>query len=244
MPHAAGLTPDQVAPSFVRVGHIELFGRRAKKQRTPEATKQLEQIVRHAIVREFPAVAAGLDPSAPLEPGHVLAMLRQASRQIAALTADWIRVGYVQSNFNSDNCLVAGRTMDYGPFGFVEKYSPLWNMWAGSGDHFGFMNQPTAGGVNLGSLVTATLPLLETKALRDEAQAIAKEHGELAEAAVSDVWRRKLGFQVWDDATQALRDSLELLMDDGERNSPVRATVGGALGKLDGWVKGACWKGG
>jgi uncharacterized protein YdiU (UPF0061 family) len=32
--------------------------------------------------------------------------------------------------------------MDYGPFGFIEKYTPFWNMWKGSGDHFGFMNQP------------------------------------------------------------------------------------------------------
>jgi uncharacterized protein YdiU (UPF0061 family) len=30
-------------------------------------------------------------------------------------------VGFVQGNFNSDNCLAAGRTMDYGPFGFQEK---------------------------------------------------------------------------------------------------------------------------
>jgi uncharacterized protein YdiU (UPF0061 family) len=28
---------------------------------------------------------------------------------------------------NSDNCLLGGRTMDYGPFGFVEEYHPLWS---------------------------------------------------------------------------------------------------------------------
>lgn len=30
--------------------------------------------------------------------------------------------------------------MDYGPFGFIEKFTPFWNMWHNSGDHFGFMN--------------------------------------------------------------------------------------------------------
>ena len=30
-------------------------------------------------------------------------------------------------NFNSDNCLVGGRTMDYGPFGFIERYEHDWN---------------------------------------------------------------------------------------------------------------------
>ena len=32
----------------------------------------------------------------------------------------------VQSNFNSDNCLVGGATLDYGPFGFMERYDPKW----------------------------------------------------------------------------------------------------------------------
>lgn len=31
--------------------------------------------------------------------------------------AHMIRVGFVQGNFNSDNTLIGGRTMDYGPFG-------------------------------------------------------------------------------------------------------------------------------
>lgn len=49
-------------------------------------------------------------------------MVRAFSERLAALTADWVRVGFVQGNFNSDNCLVGGRTMDYGPFGFIERF--------------------------------------------------------------------------------------------------------------------------
>jgi uncharacterized protein YdiU (UPF0061 family) len=30
--------------------------------------------------------------------------------------------------------------MDYGPFGFMEKFEPFWNMWENSGNHFGFIN--------------------------------------------------------------------------------------------------------
>lgn len=36
---------------------------------------------------------------------------------------------------------MGGVTVDYGPFGFVEKYEPGWGMWVGSGEHYGFMNQ-------------------------------------------------------------------------------------------------------
>jgi uncharacterized protein YdiU (UPF0061 family) len=44
----------------------------------------------------------------------LLEALRESSRRIALLTAEWMRVGFCQGNFNSDNCLVAGRTLDYG----------------------------------------------------------------------------------------------------------------------------------
>ena len=37
----------RVAPSFIRVGQIELFGRRARNNEHPEAMKELEQIVLH-----------------------------------------------------------------------------------------------------------------------------------------------------------------------------------------------------
>jgi uncharacterized protein YdiU (UPF0061 family) len=38
--------------------------------------------------------------------------------------------------------------MDYGPFGFLEEYDPLFAKWTGSGEHFAFANQPQAGFAN------------------------------------------------------------------------------------------------
>ena len=49
-----------------------------------------------------------------------------AERQ-AALVAEWLRVGYCQGNMNSDNSLLSGLTMDYGPFGFVERYEKFYS---------------------------------------------------------------------------------------------------------------------
>ena len=31
--------------------------------------------------------------------------------------------------------------MDYGPFGWMEEYNPVFAKWTGSGEHFGFLNQ-------------------------------------------------------------------------------------------------------
>ena len=43
----------RVAPSFIRVGQLELFGRRARKKEHPKALEELEKIVLHLIDREY-----------------------------------------------------------------------------------------------------------------------------------------------------------------------------------------------
>ena len=121
----------RVSSSFLRVGHFELFGRRARKGRRPNARHELEQLARHAIFRDYPeAVGATLSD-------QILSMAGLAAQRMAAMAADWVRVGYAQSNFNSDNCLIAGVTVDFGPFGFIERFKKKWGMWVGSGDHYG-----------------------------------------------------------------------------------------------------------
>jgi len=182
----------RVAPSFLRVGQMELFGRRARKNEFPE---QLVMIAEHAIAREYPE--ANLPEGQPLA-DRVVKMLELAAVKFQKLTADWLRVGFAQGNFNSDNCLIGGRTMDYGPFGFVEKYRSDFALWVGSGDHFAFINQPRAGFVNFQSLITAVTPLLDDAA---KAKVVDIRNGYMAgaEAAANDAWRRKLGFETFGD---------------------------------------------
>lgn len=54
--------------------------------------------------------------------GAAMALMEGAMANIARMVGNWVRVGFVQGNFNADNCLVGGRTMDYGPFGFLDVY--------------------------------------------------------------------------------------------------------------------------
>jgi uncharacterized protein YdiU (UPF0061 family) len=179
----------RAAPSFLRVGQFELYGRRARRGEA-EGLRDLELLARHALAREYPALVP--PPGAPLQPA-LLAMLREASARFAALAAHWLRVGYVQSNFNSDNCLVGGATMDYGPFGFLEAYDPAWAMWIGSGAHFAFANQPAAAARNFGTLARALAPLLDAPG-RAEAAAVLEAHAGVSARAVAATWARKLGF--------------------------------------------------
>jgi len=145
----------RVAPSFLRVGHLDLFARRAGSKNASDLQKQqLEKIVQHAIDREYPDSCSSGDL---LE--RSLSMMRVFAERLAALTAGWIRVGFCQGNFNADNCLVGGRTMDYGPFGFIDEFDPGFAKWVGSGDHFAFMNQIQAGLANFTTFATSLKPL-------------------------------------------------------------------------------------
>eukprot|EP00927_Polykrikos_kofoidii_P068567 TRINITY_DN6390_c1_g1_i1.p1 TRINITY_DN6390_c1_g1~~TRINITY_DN6390_c1_g1_i1.p1 ORF type:complete len:728 (+),score=98.54 TRINITY_DN6390_c1_g1_i1:30-2186(+) len=191
----------RAARSFLRVGHIELFARRARGG-DPLQLRELELIVEHALTREFPDVV----PGKPFQ-ARVVAMLRVVCQRFAALVADWIRVGFVQGNFNSDNCLVGGRTMDYGPFGFIERYEPLWNMWVGGDDKYGFLNQPNAMFKNFESLANALTPILD-ESMREEVTRIVEGFHDAASSALTEVWRRKLGLRTWEPQVFAMLEPL------------------------------------
>ena len=59
----------RVAPSFTRVGHVDLFARRAiRAGKNSDAHAELEMIVRHAIFREFPEVWKSIVTLVPIRP--------------------------------------------------------------------------------------------------------------------------------------------------------------------------------
>eukprot|EP00457_Paulinella_chromatophora_P002477 gb/GEZN01002482.1/.p1 GENE.gb/GEZN01002482.1/~~gb/GEZN01002482.1/.p1 ORF type:complete len:697 (+),score=101.93 gb/GEZN01002482.1/:216-2306(+) len=206
----------RAAPSFIRVGHLELFARRVRAARSrlhdsagpqlfvpaisvAEASRHLEwrmqelrQLLEHLLQREYPEIAYLEKNNVSLEE-RLLAMAQCFSQRLATLTADWIRVGFCQGNFNSDNCLAGARTMDYGPFGFVERFDPDWNMWVSGGDHYGFLRQPTAGLKNFSSYCSALEEVLSSPQQQVQLKQIEENHKQLATSALELVWARKLG---------------------------------------------------
>jgi len=146
----------RVAPSFIRVGQLELFARRTRKNEHPKAMEELEKIVLHLIDREY----ANVIDSQLSTPEKVVLLAREFQNRLTSLVANWIRVGFCQGNFNSDNCAAGGFTLDYGPFGFCDVFSPQYQPWTGGGHHFSFMNQPGAAHKNFGMFCSALRPLL------------------------------------------------------------------------------------
>jgi len=146
----------RVAPSFIRVGQVELFARRARKNEHSKAKEELEKLVLHLMDREYSDV---IDESLSL-PEKVVLLALEFRTRLTSLVSNWIRVGYCQGNFNSDNTAVGGFTLDYGPFGFIDMFDPNYQSWTGGGRHFAFLNQPTAAMRNFHSFCTSLAPLL------------------------------------------------------------------------------------
>jgi len=184
----------RVAPSFLRVGQVELFARRVRKNAHPKAMEELEKIVLHVIDREYSDV---IDKTLRLEE-KVIALAKAFASRLTSLVANWIRVGYCQGNFNSDNCAVGGFTLDYGPFGFCELFDPKYQSWTGGGEHFAFFNQHRAGEQNFHMFYTALKPLLasnETYSLAlDEIRA---EFPKIMQEEMEKMWANKLGLSIF-----------------------------------------------
>lgn len=197
----------RVAPSFLRVGQLELFGRRVRNQAHQNSLEELEMIALHLIAREYShEVDNHLATSEKL-----VALIRLFRDRLTSLVANWLRVGYCQGNFNSDNCAGGGFTLDYGPFGFCERFDPRFQPWTGGGEHFSFFNQPAAANANFHMFWVALRPLLldDPQALQ-EFDHIKESFPSIMEQKIEDLWATKLGLETYD--SQLTRDLLTLMM--------------------------------
>lgn len=136
----------RLAPSHVRFGSFEVFYYR--KQHEP-----LKLLADHVIEEHFPELANGAD--------RYCRFLAEVVARTARLIARWQAVGFAHGVMNTDNMSILGLTLDYGPFGFMERcdFGYICNH---SDDHgrYSFENQPHIGLWNLACLAQALTPLI------------------------------------------------------------------------------------
>ena len=196
----------RVAPSFIRVGQVELFARRARKNEHSKAMEELEQIVLHLIDREYSEV---IDTSLSTE-DKVLLLAREFRNRLSSLVANWVRVGFCQGNFNSDNCAAGGFTLDYGPFGFIDVFDPSYQSWTGGGKHYSFLNQPMAAERNFHTFCMALQPLLQSNEKHmQQLDKTARSFSKVMQTQMKKMWASKLGLTTFD---AALFNELQTLM--------------------------------
>ncbi len=186
----------RVAPSFLRIGQIELFARRVKNKSHDESFKELKMIVEHLINRNYKDEIFNNKPFSE----QVIELAYLYRKRLTSLVANWIRVGYCQGNFNSDNCALGGYTLDYGPFGFCELFDPQFQPWTGGGEHFSFFNQPLAAELNFKMFCSSLKLLVEKdKSSSNKLDEIMYGFTKCMEEEIQIMWSKKLGIKIYDE---------------------------------------------
>lgn len=191
----------RMAPSFVRFGSFEVFFYRNQYHR-------LGELAEHVIERHYPHLQG--------RPERYAELLGEVVQRTARLIAQWQLVGFAHGVLNTDNMSILGLTLDYGPFGFLDRYDP--GFICNHSDYQGryaFDRQPSIGLWNLTCLAQAMLPLLDEngEAAAARAQAILQRYETALVAAYADGMRAKLGLLEAGDDDQQLSASLLGLME-------------------------------
>jgi len=181
--HHTGAVLTRVARSHVRVGTFEYFARNGD----PASVQVLAD---HVIARHDPELRDSDRPYRDL--------LAAVARRTGELIANWMLVGFVHGVLNTDNISVAGETLDYGPFAWMDAYHP--SACFSAVDVYGryaFDQQPRIGSWNLCRFAETLLPLLGADADLEAAKTAAYDALAEYDSAFDRVWqaglRRKIG---------------------------------------------------
>ena len=193
----------RVASSHIRVGTFQF----AAAQRDEVLLKALAD---HVIERHYPEAANAEDP--------YLALLEAVVARQAVLIARWMSVGFIHGVMNTDNCSIAGETIDYGPCAFMEQFDPQ-KVFSSidQGKRYAFENQPAIAQWNLARFAETLLPLMreEGDALVQQATDVIRRFDTLFSAEQLRLHADKLGLAAESPQAAPLMEALESQMHQG-----------------------------
>jgi uncharacterized protein YdiU (UPF0061 family) len=137
----------RLAPSFLRIGHFEHYA--AARQ-----TEHLTQLADYLLDKHYEECKDSDDA--------YLELFKSISYRSAELVAHWQAVGFCHGVLNSDNISVLGITIDYGPFGMMDRFQMdhICNH-SDSQGRYAYHRQPQIMHWNMACLAGGMLPLLE-----------------------------------------------------------------------------------
>nr|XP_037279416.1 protein adenylyltransferase SelO, mitochondrial-like [Rhipicephalus microplus]XP_037279417.1 protein adenylyltransferase SelO, mitochondrial-like [Rhipicephalus microplus] len=115
----------RIAPTFLRFGSFEIFKTldSSTGRVGPSVGRKdiLLQLLNYAIETFFPEVhhSCGDDREQ-----MYVEFFKDVVKKTAHLVAKWQCVGFCHGVLNTDNMSILGLTIDYGPFGFMERFDP------------------------------------------------------------------------------------------------------------------------
>ena len=195
-----GAVLTRIAKSHIRVGTFQF----AANYGSIEDVKALAD---YTLNRHFKKVSNSEN--------QYLYLLNEVIKRQAELISKWQLVGFIHGVMNTDNMVISGETIDYGPCAFMDIYDP--NTVFSSIDTYGryaYGNQPKIAVWNLARFAETLLPLLDDDA--DEAVKIAEKSLSRFEILYKNNWlsgmRKKLGLFNEEDKDEHIIETLLNLM--------------------------------
>jgi hypothetical protein len=128
----------------IRLGHFEWIN-----QYQPDL---LAEFTQKCIEWHYPQCLQAEQP--------VLAFATQVIQRTAVMIAKWQLTGFAHGVMNTDNLNITGSTLDFGPYGFMERFRPNWiNNHSDYQGRYTYQQQPSIGHWNLWMWLNNLIPL-------------------------------------------------------------------------------------
>ncbi|ESO86801.1 hypothetical protein LOTGIDRAFT_128503 [Lottia gigantea] len=158
----------RIAPTFLRFGSFEIF--KPVDSQTgrggPSIGRKdiLIQMLDYTVQTFYPQIWEEFSDD---KMKMYIEMYKEIIKLTARLVADWQAVGWCHGVLNTDNMSIVGLTIDYGPYGFMDRYDPNF-ICNGSDDggRYSYKNQPEICKWNcmkLGEAIQEAVPVDQTK---------------------------------------------------------------------------------
>lgn len=195
----------RVAPSFTRFGTFQLPASRGDLD-------LLRQLVRITIHHDRPHLTDGRVPTDAELADLVPRWLGEIVEETADLVVGWMRVGFVHGVLNTDNLSTSGLTLDYGPYGWLEDFDPMWtpNTTDATGRRYRYGQQPQVAHWNLVQFANALVPLVGEET--DPLQKAVDRFADAYEEGFRTMTAARLGWGAWRDGDEALVDELHRML--------------------------------
>ncbi|MDD5934167.1 MAG: protein adenylyltransferase SelO family protein, partial [Clostridiales bacterium] len=191
-----GAVLTRIAKSHIRVGTFQYVTAWGDKT-------ELKTLADYTIMRLY--------PDCLLKDRPYQSFLDEVVKAQAKLIAQWQLVGFIHGVMNTDNMLISGETIDYGPCAFMDTYDPgtVFSSIDTEG-RYAYGNQPAMAAWNLTRFAETLLFLLSDN--QEEAIQIAHQSIQTFQTLYQENWYsgmgRKLGFNHVEKEERALLDAL------------------------------------
>ena len=185
----------RIAETFLRFGSFEIVkdtdpetGRTGPSAGNIALLKQLMDFTSRHYYPEIYAQYSGTTEQ--IESQRYYAMYREICLRTARLFALWQTYGWCHGVLNTDNMSIVGVTIDYGPYGWMERFDPeyICNTSDNTG-RYSYENQPQIGQWNCRKLGEIWSPLLKDHDYRNAL----KEYGIEFRRVYNELCKNKLG---------------------------------------------------